>query len=144
MTKVINYEYIELIVPQLATATRYYFPDQPQLRFVSLMALESYPEMTTLGTTLSPLSGSKVIGVNDSLNAYLVLYYNDKESVNRLPYSQLNRTFNNGFSSQASVFQSYPFAGQQIIWAKSYIQFSTAPTGNAAAQFSIPLGVYWA
>ena len=55
MNKVQQYEFIEVVVPQSSTGTRFYFPDQPQLRFVSLLNLVCY---TPDSITNSVLSGN--------------------------------------------------------------------------------------
>ena len=141
MNKVQNYEFIEVVVPQSSTATRFYFPDQPQLRFVSLLNLVCY---TPNVVSSSILSGNSLLSVANLQKTYLVLYYNDKESVNRIPILELNRIASNSSSADPYAFAITPFAGQQIIWSKSYIQTPTAYSGISSANFSVLLGVYYA
>jgi hypothetical protein len=75
---------------------------------------------------------------------YLVLYYNDKESVNRIPILELNRVATNSATGEPYSFAITPFAGQQIQWSKSYIQTPSAYSGISSANFSVCLGVYYA
>jgi hypothetical protein len=140
MNKVQNYEFIEVVVPQSSTGTRFYFPDQPQLRFVSLLNLVCY---TTDTITNSVLSGNALLSTANLKNSYLVLYYNDKESVNRIPVLELNRVVSNSATAAVS-FDITPFAGQQIIWSKSYIQTPTAYASISGSNFSVCFGVYYA
>lgn len=140
MNKVQNYEFIEVLIPQSSTGTRFYFPDQPQLRFVSLLNLVCYTEDTV---TNSVLSGNALLSIANLKTTYLVLYYNDKESVNRIPVLELNRVVSNA-ATAAYSYDITPFAGQQIIWSKSYIQTPTAFTNIGSANFSACFGVYYA
>lgn len=141
MNKVQNYEFIEVVVPQSSTATRFNFPEQPQLRFVSLLNLVCY---TPNVVSSSILSGNSLLSVANLQKTYLVLYYNDKESVNRIPILELNRIASNSSSADPYAFAITPFAGQQIIWSKSYIQTPTAYSSISSANFSVCLGVYYA
>jgi hypothetical protein len=140
MNKVQNYEFIEVVVPQSSTGTRFYFPDQPQLRFVSLLNLVCY---TTDTITNSVLSGNALLTLANLKTTYLVLYYNDKESVNRIPVLELNRVVSNS-ATAAFSFDITPFSGQQIIWAKSYIQTPVAYSSISGSNFSVCFGVYYA
>lgn len=140
MNKVQQYEFIEVVVPQSSTGTRFYFPDQPQLRFVSLLNLVCYTPDTI---TNSVLSGNPLLTIANLKNTYLVLYYNDKESVNRIPVLELNRVATNS-ATGAFSFDITPFAGQQIIWAKSYIQTPLAYSSITTSNFSVCFGVYYA
>jgi len=140
--KIQRYEFIEAIIPANSTQTRVYFPDQPNLRFTNLLNLVAY---TSDNITTSILSNSSVISTTDALNVYLVLYFDDKEAVNRIPLSELTSSTNlNGLSQGASGIPALKnmFAGQQVTWAKSYIILPTslAPANNT----SVPFGVYYA
>jgi hypothetical protein len=140
MQKVQNFEFIEIVVPQSSTGTRFYSNDQPQLRFVSLLNLVCY---TTDTITNSVLSGNPLLSIANLKNTYLVLYYNDKESVNRLPVLSLNAQGTTTASS-SWVYDLTPFAGQQIVWSKSYIQSPVAYSSISASNFSVCFGVYYA
>lgn len=141
MNKVNQYEFIECIVPQSSTGTRFYFADQPQLRFVSMLNLVTY---TPNVLTNSILSGNPLLSLANMKNTYLVLYYNDKESVNRIPVLELNRIASNSSSADPYAFAITPFAGQQIVWSKSYILTPTAYSSISASNYSVCFGVYYA
>jgi len=141
MNKVQNYDLVELVVNQSSTATKFFFPDQPNLRFVSLLNLVCY---TPNVVTTSVLSGNALLSVANLQKTYLTLYYNDKEAVSKIPILELNRIASNSSSADPYAFAITPFAGQQIIWSKSYIQTPTAYTGISSANFSVLLGVYYA
>lgn len=141
MNKVQQYEFIEVVIPQSSTATRFYFPDQPQLRFVSLLNLVCY---TPGVVSASILSGNALLTLANLQKTYLVLYYNDKESVNRIPILELNRVATNSATGEPYSFAITPFAGQQIQWSKSYIQTPSAYSGISSANFSVCMGVYYA
>jgi hypothetical protein len=140
MNKVQNYEFLEIVVPQSSSGTRFYVPDQPQLRYVSLLNLVCY---TTDTITNSVLSGNPLLSIANLKNTYLVLYYNNKESVNRIPVLELNRVVSNA-ATAAFSFDITPFAGQQIIWSKSYIQTPVAYSSISGSNFSVCFGVYYA
>ena len=140
MNKVQNYEIIEVPIQASSTGTKFYVPDQPQLRFVSLLNLTCY---TTDTISVSPLSGNPLLSLANLKQTFLVLYYNDKESVKYLPVLELNRVVSNT-ATAAFSFDITPFAGQQIIWAKSYIQTPTAYSSISASNFSVCFGVYYA
>ena len=140
MNKVQNYEFLEIVIPASSSGTRFYAPDQPQLRFTSLLNLVCY---TTDTISNSILSGNPLLSIANLQKTFLVLYYNDKESVSRIPVLELNRVVSNA-ATAAFSFDITPFAGQQIIWAKSYIQTPTAYASISASNFSVCFGVYYA
>ena len=141
MNKVQNYEFIEIPIQQGSTQNRFYTPDQPQLRFVSLLNLVCYtPDVITH----SIISGNPLLTLADMQTTFLVLYYNDKEAVSRIPVLELNRVATNSAAANPFSFAITPFAGQQIIWAKSYITTPTAYAGIGASNFSVCFGVYYA
>jgi hypothetical protein len=141
MNKIQNYEFVEIIVPQSSTATKFYFNDQPQLRFVSLLNMSSY---TPNVMTNSILSGNPLLSIANLKNTYLVLYANDKESINRIPVLELNRIASNSTSADPYAFQLNAFAGQKVTWSKSYIQTPVAYSSISASNYSVCFGVYYA
>jgi len=141
MKNVQNYEFIECVVPQSSTATRFYFQDQPQLRFVSTLNLVCY---TPGVVTNSILSGNPLLSLANLKNTYLVLYANDKEQINRIPVLELNRIASNSGTGDPYAFSITPFNGQQIIWSKSYILTPSAYSSISASNYSVCFGVYWA
>jgi len=75
---------------------------------------------------------------------FLVLYYSDRESVNRIPLNALVAISNNATTAgYPSAFAYKTFEGQQVQWAKSYVQFTTAPMSGQAANASVCVGVYY-
>ena len=140
MNKVQNYEFLECVIPASSTGTKFFIPDQPQLRFVSLLNLVCY---TTDTITNSVLSGNPLLSIANLKTTFLVLYYNDKESVSRIPVLELNRVVSNS-ATAAFSFDITPFAGQQIIWSKSYIQTPTAYSSISGSNFGVCFGVYYA
>lgn len=141
MNKVQNFEFVECVVPQASTGTRFYFADQPQLRFVSMLNLVCY---TPAACSASIISGNSNLALANLQRTFLVLYYNDKEAVDKMPVLSLNIVASNSAAAEPYVFQAQNFAGQQIIWSKSYIQTTTAYAGIGAANFSACFGVYYA
>lgn len=140
MTKIQNFEFIECVVPQSSTGTKFFFPDQPQLRFTSLLNLVSY---TTDTCTNSILSGNPLLSIANLKNTYLVLYANDKECINRIPVMSLNAQGTTTASS-AWTYQISAFAGQKIVWSKSYIQTPVAYSSISGSNYSVTFGVYYA
>jgi hypothetical protein len=140
MTKIQNFEFIEAVVPQSSTGTKFFFADQPQLRFTSLLNLVSY---TTDTCTNSILSGNPLLSIANLKNTYLVLYANDKECINRIPVMSLNAQGTTTASS-AWTYQISAFAGQQIVWSKSYIQTPVAYSSISGSNYSVTFGVYYA
>jgi len=144
MKAIIKYEFIECVIAANSTATRFYFADQPQLRFVSLNQLEVYNINTV---TSSILSGNGNIANAVMATGFLVLYYDDRESVNRIPLNLLNPVSSNvapttlTTASAPSVFGVKTFNGQQVQWSKSYIQFTG--TASTASNTSVCVGVYY-
>jgi hypothetical protein len=139
--KIQRYDFLEVVIPQNSTGTKFYFPDQPQLRFVSMLKLEVYTPGTV---TNSILSGNPLLTIANLRNTFLVLYYNDKESVNRIPLMVLNNIATNSTTAEPYTFNDENFNGQQVIWSKSYIQTTTAYSGITTSNFSVCFGVYYA
>jgi hypothetical protein len=77
------------------------------------------------------------------LTGFLILYYDDRESLNRIPLNLLNPVSSNiSSTNNPSVFGVKTFNGQQVQWSKSYIQFTTAPT-SITVNNSVCFGVYY-
>jgi hypothetical protein len=146
MNKVNRFENVEVLIPYQSTSSRFYFPDQPQLRFVSLLNMVSYSN-NNYGPSL--LSNNPVCTptLDCQFKAYLVLYANEKESINRIPLVEL--ATNNLYQGATGSFFRIAFTGQQVIWPKSYILFPSPLDWTALAnegitsQFVFPFGVYY-
>jgi hypothetical protein len=140
MKPIIKYEFIECVIPANFSGTRVTFADQPQLRFVAMQGLECYNVVTC---SSSILSGNPVLDATNTAKGFLVLYYDDRESTKYIPLSLLNPVATNTTATNyPSVFGVKTFNGQQVQWSKSYIQFSTAPTG-ITVNTSVVFGVYY-
>jgi len=147
MNKINRYQNIEVQIPYLSTATRFYFPDQPNLRFVSLINMVAYNENDYTPSVLSSLP--VVPNYIDFLsNVFVVLYANDKESINRVPISEF---MTNGiFQNFATSWFRMAFTGQEVVWPKSYLicskQFNWTDLANygITGNFVFPFGVYYA
>lgn len=139
--KIQNYEYISVTIPQSSTQTRFNFPDQPQLRFVSLLGLEVYTPGTV---TTDILTKNPLLSIANLQNTFLVLYYNDKEAMNRIPLMALNRIASNSGTADPYVFQQNIFSGQQITWSKSYIEAAAPYSSITSSSFAVAFGVYYA
>jgi hypothetical protein len=135
-----KYELIECVIPQASTGTRFFFPDEPQLRFASMKALEVY---TPGVVSNSPLSGNALLAIADMQKTFLVLYYEDVEAVNRIPVLALNRVASNSATANPYVFGLNLFDNKRIIWSKSYLTTPSAYTTIGSANFSVCFGVYY-
>lgn len=128
MINVVKTELIELVIPGVAggqQGTIFKFPDLPKLRAASAMGIEAYNENQV---ARSPL-GNAVIDTSNFLNAYLTLYYNEREDGYRIPLFSLLRS--NGTSGPGTNGLFYQLNGQLITWDKSYITFANGfPPGN--------------
>lgn len=129
-----RYELVEITITAGSSGTRFNIPDQPKLRYTKLNAVESYDatDLTATPSGFSPVSGANF------KNAYLVLYNNGGEYLNKIPLIRLHQVTNNTDSFVRTLMQ---FQGQQISWEKSYILMGTSIT--AATTFSFLLGVYY-
>ena len=135
--KINNYEFIEIVIPSGSSASRWFFEDQPQLRFAILDSIEFY-NFDTIETSI--LSNTPVIfgGSNQTGNFYLVLYCNDREDINRIPLRELGTTNEKYLQYLRNIF-----AGQQIIWSKSYIEYAGNYADLENDTISVPFGIYY-
>jgi hypothetical protein len=147
MNKVQRYQNIEIQIPYLSTANRFYFPDQPNLRFVSLINMVSYTKRSYNPSSLSTLP--VLPNVQDIIsNIFVVLYANDKESINRIPLVEFQT--NDILQNYSTSFFRLAFTGQEVIWPKSYLILAkpfdwTELAGlGITGNFAIPFGVYYA
>lgn len=131
-----NYEFVSVNVPASSTSQRYYFPDLPNLRDVSLNLIEAYNLQTI---TVDP-NGLTISPDTDFKRAFLVLYANERESIFRIPLIALNR-FVPGATYVPGVQNLYEFANQRIVWSKSYVQLGAAP--SVATTFNFCFGIFY-
>lgn len=135
--KVSRYEFVSVNVPASSTAQRYFFPDLPNLRAVSLNLIEAYNLQTISvdpnGLTISPNADFK--------RAFLVLYANESESLFRIPLIALNRFVPDTTTYVPGVQNLYEFNNQRVVWSKSYIQLGAAPSVSTA--FNFCFGIFY-
>lgn len=127
------FQAIEIPIASGTTLTRFFFQDQPQLRNAFIQGIQFY---TPTVITATPLTGSTPTSLADMKKATLTLYSGDLQVVFSMPLLNLNQ-----ISDGTSPFLwDLPMLNNiTISWVKSYIQFSSAPTGATA----ISLGAYY-
>lgn len=128
--KNIRTQIVELVTPAGNTQQRIQFTDQPYLRGMSILGLETY---SINDLALSP-QGNKLPTATVLKNAYITFYTTDPTNANMqgqwiqdLPMWNLHNLQN----TASDPFERWPFllAGQTILWEKSYITL-VAPPGN--------------
>jgi len=131
-----KFELVELTLVAGTSGQRFNFPDQPKLRFSNLNAVEAYnaDDLTTSPSGVTPISATNF------KNAYLVLYSNGQESLNRIPLISLHRTQTG--TTNPFVRSLMQFQGQQIAWEKSYVLTGSAITIGGSSN-SFLFGVYY-
>lgn len=127
------FQAIELPIASGTTLTRFFFPDQSQLRNAFIQGIQFY---TPTVITATPLTGSTPISLADMKKASLTLYSGDLQVVYSMPILNLNEISDGG---SPYVWDLPMLNNITINWVKSYIQFSSAPTGATA----ISLGAYY-
>ena len=133
-----RFEAVEIQVPLNSSLTRYYFPDQPQLRNARIVAIVAY---NTAAISASILTGSTPVTTADLKKSFLTLYSGDMQLVNSLPMTSLNNIQNGTTDgSDPAVFEVPEIDSMVISWTKSYVNLPTAlSTTNVAYSF----GVYY-
>jgi hypothetical protein len=82
-----RFQAVEINVPTSSTLTKFFFPDQPQLRGAKIQGIQVY---TPTALTKTPLSGSTPVTLADLKQSYLTLYQGDLQIVLQLPVLQFN------------------------------------------------------
>lgn len=135
-----RYELIELPIPANPTATRFNFPDIPQLRDDStqdivVRAIDTYD---VVAMPLTP-NGNLVASLAQILNTFLVLYIRGEEAVHWVPLARMLTIFQNGAGgTQQAVFEQTLTDNLKVDWTKSYL-WAAAPYGTVSA-FSFVFG----
>jgi len=131
-----KFELVELVIQTGTIGQRFNFPDQPKLRYVKLNALETFDinDLTVSST------GNALVSAANLKQAYLVLYINGGENVNRIPLISIHRQ-QSGATPSPFVMSLAQYQGQQVTWEKSYILMGSSIT--AASTFSFLLGVHY-
>jgi len=126
-----RYEAIEIPVPSATTLTRFYFPDQPNLRNAMIQAVQVYTYNTLSAT---PLSGSNMVSAADMKKSFLTLYSGDLQLIYNIPLLAFNNESN---GTDPFVFETPAINNMVISWTKSYVSLPTAQTGGVAYAFGI-------
>lgn len=139
MKKIFKHELCEISIPVNSTATRFNFPDLPNLKGTSIFGLQVYT-VDILPT--SPLSGNALPTRSQMLTQCFVtlIDYNGFEFLKQCPAVVFNTiVFDLNTSTNLRDNNAKVFNGQKVNWAKSYIQFTAVPGGASAlgALFSI-------
>jgi hypothetical protein len=134
-----KHELVEVVVPALSTATRFYLPDLQNLRNVKLDAIEVYAKEDVLFTpTQNPVSS-----LVDMSASFLTLQsYNGKEFLHQSPF--LSHHYMQNLLGGAFVLDLFQknFVGQRVNYPKSYIEFFHGGV-PVPAQFSFLISVYY-
>jgi len=129
-----RYEVLEINIPASTTGTIFQFPDQPQLRNAKILAVDYIP--ATL-VSASPNSASALLSIADSRKCTVSFFEGDLERVKNLPLGFLQRLNENTIVIPTSGGFQQLFDGIVVSWTKSFIKFSTAPTGNVKVCFGV-------
>jgi len=136
--KVDKVQTAEILVPQSSTVQNYYFPPLPNLRNVSMVALE------TFGVDTVTTTPNAVAVVSDALAAasYLILITDaNQEFVYRIPYISLCIT--GGAAATYYQFDITQFEGQDVVWEKSYIQVANTALISGAQDEAYLFSIYY-
>jgi hypothetical protein len=127
------YQAVEIPIPSSTTLTRFFFQDQPQLRNAFIQGIQFY---TPSVLTATPLTFSTPTTLANMKTASLTLYAGDLQVVFNMPILNLNEIAD---GTSPYVWDLPLIQNLTISWVKSYVQFSTAPTGGTA----LSMGVYY-
>jgi hypothetical protein len=119
-----------------AAQQRYYFPDLPELRNVLLDSISFY------SASIFPVNKEGVGLLNTALNLpiFLTLYSEGRERIQKLDCSYLSSiALSNTFTSNDARFN---FNGMKVDFSKSYVQYSSASTPQAAP-YSFLFGIFY-
>jgi len=130
--KIKRFEAVEIPVPTSSTLTRFYFPDQPQLRNAKIQGIQVY---TPTAITKTPLTGSTPATLADIKQATITLYQGDLQIIFSLPLIAFNNIQD---LTSPSVWELPEMNDIDISWTKSFITLATAAgTTNVAFSFGI-------
>lgn len=124
-----------------AAGTKWYFPDQPQLRGKKIQKISVY------GDLLLTKSPDNVTIVTQSVlsKAFLIAYVNGREDI-KIPLIHLSSNTGNMTVGGPAIMQNtngyIPLYELPIVWEKSYIQAPTTYTPTAAQEVFM-LGVFY-
>lgn len=131
-TKVKRVEYVEVFIPTGSTKQVIYFPDLPNLRTAKTNFVSAY-DVNLLPVSLA---GNALQALIELKNSIVTLYFDGGDFI-QIPAIAF---YNFGISSNVYQFP-LDFAGQRIVWAKSYITLTNtagiASYANKSFVFSV-------
>jgi hypothetical protein len=134
-------EYVEVLVPNGNQKQQIYFPDLPNLRTSKIFGIEVF----CVETQSISKTGNNVQEYQQIANANIVLYFEGGEFI-EVPASSLLRIRSrfDGDGGSIGYFQQIPMlAGQQIVWAKSYIYLTDVNNIGSYENQSYVFSVYY-
>jgi hypothetical protein len=142
MFKTQRFQAVEIPIPSGSTATKFYFPDLPQLTGrngypVKIQSIVFYTEDLL---SESPLTGSDVVNIFDIKKSYLTLYQGDLQTIYNIPCVQLNMLNNTGGDSIYQFQQPLFDDLINISWTKSFVSL---PTAAATTNVVYAIGVHY-
>jgi hypothetical protein len=143
--KIIRHELVEIVIPANSSATRFQFPDIPNLRNSHIWGLQAYfggkDERALPQIEISTLSQNIIVNSRILTLGFVTLVnYGGKEFLKQAPIVLFN-TLNN-FNTVNSVYSennTKSFVGQKTNYPKSYIETSVPISTeiNQSVLFSI-------
>jgi hypothetical protein len=123
-----NAEYVEVPIPTGNTKQQIFFPDLPNLRNRPIFGMEAYTS-TVVGVSQSGATNQAYAQLVDTT---VTLYFDGGEFI-VVPAMSLVR-INHG-AAQPIYFDIPHFAGQNIVWTKSYVTMTGTIANYAAKSF---------
>lgn len=139
MKKIIKHELCEVVIPANTTATKFNFPDLPNLKDTFTWGIQVY---TITELPLSILSGNALPTVVQVLNnSFITLVdYSGFEFLKNAPALLFNTVaFDVSTSTNIRENNAKLFNGQKVNWNKSYISFTTSPGGGATLGYLVSI-----
>jgi hypothetical protein len=138
MQKIYKTELVEIIIPANTTATKFQIPDQPNLREVLLMGVETFSYEIT---PKSVLSGTKLLSTAQLQQVYLTFQdYNGVEFNKQSPAITYKTIGNTAGEFVERDFKK--FTGQKTNYPKSYIQFPVTLGNTEDLSFLMQVSYY--
>ena len=102
-----RFEAVEVNIPNGSTNTRFFFPDQPQLRSAMIQAIQLYTPGTLSAT---PNTGSTMVTEADLKKSFLTLYSGDLQLIYNAPlFASLTKSYISLSSAAGTTNCSYAF-----------------------------------
>jgi hypothetical protein len=142
--QIIKQQFIEVIIPKGTSQRQFNLQDQPDLRFVELVGIESFHYFD--GCNFSP-NGVKIVNDNLYYNLFLTLQdYTGKIIMQDYLMTLLHRIFKNKDGANPLprfVLEMLSFTGQKINWPKSHILIGDPSFISVDTDEVVPLIVYY-